>query len=74
MENLLFITDCIAGKEAKVEYCPTCDMLADLFTKPLQGSLFIKCCDLILNSVFDSDKKYNQDAFWRKRICPLVTW
>jgi len=35
--------------------------LADFFTKLLQGSLFVKFCDLIINSVIDPDKKYNQD-------------
>jgi hypothetical protein len=28
--------------EIKIEYCPTEDMLADFFTKPLQGALFIR--------------------------------
>jgi len=35
-----FITDRIGQKEVWIEYCPTKDMLADFFTKPLQGSLF----------------------------------
>ena len=35
--------------KACVAYCPTGDMLADFFTKPLQGSLFKKFQDQILN-------------------------
>jgi hypothetical protein len=35
-----FVTDRIQSKELTVEYCPTGEMLADMFTKPLQGSLF----------------------------------
>ena len=33
----------------QVLYCPTGDMLADYFSKPLQGSLFRKFSNLILN-------------------------
>ena len=33
----------------QVSYCPTGDMLADYFSKPLQGSLFRKFRNLILN-------------------------
>ena len=44
-----FVADRIASKEVKVEYCPTGDMIADYFTKPLQGSLFKKFRDFIMN-------------------------
>lgn len=44
-----FVTDKIENKEMRVEYCPTEDMLADIFTKPLQGSLFRKLRDRLLN-------------------------
>ena len=37
-----FIKDRIDSKEVSVAYCPTEMMLADYFTKPLQGSLFYK--------------------------------
>ena len=43
-----FIADRIANKELQVEYCPTGDMVADLFTKPLQGALFRRLRDIIL--------------------------
>lgn len=43
-----FITDRIKNKEFKVEYCPTGEMIADFFTKPLQGKLFRKFRNLIL--------------------------
>jgi len=33
----------------KIEYCPTKEMVADFFTKPLQGSQFIKLRDQIMN-------------------------
>jgi hypothetical protein len=35
-----FVTDRVASKEISIEYCPTGDMTANFFTKPLQGSLF----------------------------------
>ena len=35
-----FVTDRIAGGDLLVDYCPTEKMLADFFTKPLQGKLF----------------------------------
>jgi KUP system potassium uptake protein len=42
-----FITDCIKGDKLSLEYCPTEYMVADIFTKPLQGSTFLEisqCC------------------------------
>ena len=44
-----FITDHIDRDRVQVSYCPTGDMLADYFSKPLQGSLFRKFRNLILN-------------------------
>jgi KUP system potassium uptake protein len=44
-----FIHDRISAKEVRVEYCPTEEMVADFFSKPLQGSLFRKFRDFIMN-------------------------
>jgi hypothetical protein len=44
-----FVTDRIRGKQLTVEYCPTGDMWADVFTKLLQGGAFVKFRKLILN-------------------------
>jgi len=44
-----FITDWVANKEIEIIYCPTGVMLVDLLTKPLQGSLFKKIIDNMLN-------------------------
>jgi Reverse transcriptase (RNA-dependent DNA polymerase) len=44
-----FITDRVAKKELTIEYCPTEEMVADFFTKPLQGSLFRRLRDIIMN-------------------------
>jgi hypothetical protein len=48
------ITDKIKRGEVTVEYCPTEEMLADYFTKPLQGSLFKKLRNAILG-ITDAD-------------------
>ena len=46
-----FITDRIANKEVAIQYCPTKEMVADYFTKPLQGELFYKFRDQIMGLV-----------------------
>ena len=43
-----FITDQIEKGNVTVEYCPTGDMVADFFTKPLQGKQFRKLKKLIM--------------------------
>ena len=43
-----FIKDRIDNKELKIEYCPTDEMLADFFSKPLQGAKFIEFRNTIL--------------------------
>ena len=50
-----FIADMIANNEVRVEYCPTGDMVADYFTKPLQGSLFRKMRNATMNIEGGSD-------------------
>ena len=36
------IKDRVDNEELKIEYLPTEEMIADFFTKPLQGALFRK--------------------------------
>ena len=49
MDNRYFwIKDRLESEQIKVEYCPTEKMLADFFTKPLQGNLFRKFRDVVL--------------------------
>ena len=43
-----FVTDRVNKKEVSIQYCPTNIMLADFFTKPLQGELFRKLRDFIM--------------------------
>ena len=42
-----WITDRVKQEGMTIEYCPTGTMLADFFTKPLQGSLFKKMRDIV---------------------------
>jgi len=44
-----FVTDRIKNGKVRIEYCPTEEMNADIFTKPLQGSAFQKFRDRLLN-------------------------
>jgi hypothetical protein len=68
-----FITERIANNEMSVQYCPTKEMTADFFTKPLQGAPFRTFCDEIMNvdpmsvpsmdhrSVLELDEHYGMD-------------
>ena len=46
---IFFITNHIKNRDIIVEHDPTDRMIADFFTKPLQGALFRKCRKEILN-------------------------
>jgi hypothetical protein len=52
-----YIKDKIEQGELQVQHCPTEDMLADFFTKPLQGSLFFKMRDRIMS--IDTSSKFH---------------
>jgi len=44
-----FVSDRVKSGEIKIEYMPTGEMLADILTKPLQGALFLKLRNKLLN-------------------------
>jgi len=44
-----FVKDRIGSGDMRVTYCPTEDMVADFFTKPLQGAAFIRFRNFLLN-------------------------
>ena len=56
-----FVTDKIAQGELSVEYCPTKSMVADMFTKPLQGELFRKFRNTVLGINDEIVRKYEGD-------------
>jgi hypothetical protein len=49
------VTDKIKSNEVTLAYCPTDQMIADFFTKPLQGQKFRFFRDFILNIEPDTD-------------------
>jgi hypothetical protein len=66
-----FVTDRINAKEISVEYCPTGEMIADFFTKPLQGSLFKKFRDQIMNVASTADSMQNhRSVLGNMRLSP----
>ena len=56
-----FITDRVKNEDIQIEYCPTEDMIADFFTKPLQGSQFRKLRNLTLGISQEKLQQYNND-------------
>ena len=65
-----FVKDRIDKKEMVVEYCPTHEMLADYYTKPLQGALFRKLRSVIMGfQHINILKKHNlQSPVMKERI------
>jgi hypothetical protein len=60
--RFFFIKDQVDSKRVKIEHCPTAEMLADFFTKPLQGTQFRKLRDHILNIVPSSTHHSNNSC------------
>ena len=46
--HFFWVTDCVKSGDITIEYCPTEIMLADSFTKPLQGFVFHRFRDFIM--------------------------
>ena len=57
--QFFFIKDHVDSKEIWIEYCPTGDMIADFFTKLLQGRQFYNLQDQVMNVGLSS--KYHSD-------------
>ena len=47
-----FSKDRVDKKEISIKYCPTTKMLADFFTKPLQGNSFRFFRDILMGYIF----------------------
>jgi hypothetical protein len=56
-----FITDQIKQKELKVLHCTTRELIADYYTKPLQGGQFNKFRDLILGINVKNMDRYKEE-------------
>jgi hypothetical protein len=57
-----FITDHSKSNNIRIVHCPTEDMLADFFTKPLQGSLFRKFCAVLLGEHHSNTFHHHHDT------------
>jgi hypothetical protein len=44
-----FVADRVKSQEIEIKHCPTDDMTGDFFTKPLQGSKFIRFRNAVMN-------------------------
>ena len=53
-----FVKDRYDKGEIELQYCPTELMLADFFTKPLQGALFLKFREVIMGWKYISTLEY----------------
>jgi hypothetical protein len=61
----------VAKKEVSIIYCPT--MVADYFTKPLQGALFYKFRDQILGVVPMDDFNADHRSVLDDKVSPRTT-
>lgn len=67
-----FISDRIKNDEIRVVYCPTEAMIADFFTKPLQGSLFRILRHWIMNAHPESDGPGPQECVGTRTWAEVV--
>jgi len=67
-----FITDRVKAGEMSIKYCPTADMLADFFTKPLQGTKFRQMRDIIMNLGNSIEQQNHRSVLERPMLEPLV--
>jgi hypothetical protein len=65
-----FIKDQVDSKRVKIEHCPTADMMADFFTKPLQGTQFRKLRDRIMNIAPPSSAYHSSNSGHRSVLKP----
>ena len=56
-----FVKDRVSSKEVDIQYCPTGEMIADFFTKPLQGTPFRKFREQVMNLSGDPEPSKDQD-------------
>ena len=61
-----YVADKVKGGEISIEYCPTGDMIADYFTKPLQGSQFRSFRNTILGVSETDIPSFNKQAAARR--------
>ena len=61
-----FVADRVASGDLRIEHCPTEEMVADYFTKPLQGALFYRMRDHIMN--IDPSSSYHSSRTSQRSV------
>ena len=61
-----FVADRVASGDLRIEHCPTEEMVADYFTKPLQGALFYRMRDHIMN--IDPSSSYHSSRASQRSV------
>ena len=60
--------DRVDKKEIEIKYCPTPLMLADYFTKPLQGNVFRRFRDVIMVYKHINDLSLDPSFLLKERV------
>ena len=61
-----FVTDRVKRKEIQIKHCPTTEMVADFFTKPLQGCTFHKLRNVVLGIKDSMMERYK--GYWMNML------
>ena len=76
ISDIFFIKDILKQEDIELKHCPTERMIADYFTKPLQGKQFRKLQDIIMGLSHFPDKErveINKISVTRKISNPTMT-
>ena len=66
--KFFWVKDRVDKKEVEIKYCPTTLMLADYFTKPLQGNVFRRFRDVIMGKTHINDLLLDPDFKIKERV------
>ena len=60
--QFFYVTEHVQNKTLSVQHCPTEEMVADFFTKPLEGSLFVKLWNFIMGTEYADPDQQKDDG------------
>ena len=63
-----WVKDRVDKEEVEIKYCPKTLMLADYFTKPLQGNVFRRFRDVIMGYKYISDLLLDPSFLLKERV------
>ena len=70
--KIFFIKDVLQREKITVAHCPTERMIADYFTKPLQGNLFTTMRDVIMGIIPYPTKERVEDKICSGNECRKI--